>query len=80
MFINVSIITQFISVHKCIYPVSCVWSSMSIKVYVHIQGPKTSSRLGMSLSLVAIITSGKLKMSLRSMCGGAGVYSGVGCS
>ena len=35
VFIFVSLITQFISVHKYMYPFSCVWSSMSIKVYAN---------------------------------------------
>ena len=54
---------------------------MSIKVYattVHIQSSKTTSRLGISLSLVVVITSGKSKMSLQFMYCGAGAYSGVG--
>ena len=51
---------------------------MSVKVYattVHIQSLKTSLRLGISLSLAVVITSGKSNILLRSMYCGAGVYS-----
>ena len=53
-----SIITQGISVHKCIYLVSHVESLRSIRVYSnHIQGPETSPRSGMSTLLAVVITS-----------------------
>ena len=45
---------------------------------IHVQSPKTSSRLGISSLLAVVMTSGKSKMSLRSMYYGAGAYSGMG--